>query len=277
MKILKIDKSKSIPGFANPKCYARALGGCCRQMSGEHPVSRALLKRVDQELGDLSNEVEVRNLAFQPRDVPQRFGVGSLESKILCTHHNNGLSSYDSEVLRAFDAFEKMHYAAAGRPVVVQSLYTVDGDRFERFLLKALCGGVYSRIFPVEEIARFKDVEPPFDWLEILYRQKLFPDGHGLYCAMPGPGKALTADRTIIKWAPLMLEGEELISVHGLRFWLFGFEFTLLARGPEPKAVDALRRQAYRPNGFTVMGPGVRIRFVWKTGPGSTGIVVGRI
>jgi hypothetical protein len=98
----------SIPGFQNPKCYARALGGCCPQMSGEHPLSRALLKRVDQVLGELSTGVEVQNMAFQPRNLPQRFGVGSPESKMLCKHHNELLSDYDTEILKACDAFEKL-------------------------------------------------------------------------------------------------------------------------------------------------------------------------
>ena len=122
-------------------------------MSGEHPLSRELLKRVDQELGVLSGEVEIRNLAFQKPGVSERFGVGNLESKILCAHHNSSLSPFDSEILVAFDAFEKLHYAAAGCDIAAEPIYNVDGDLLERFMLKALCGGLYAGLFPVEEAA----------------------------------------------------------------------------------------------------------------------------
>ena len=269
------NRTKPIPGFGNPSCYARALGGCCRQMSGEHPLSRALLERIDQELGELSKAVEIRNLAFQPRNVSQRIGIGSLESKILCVHHNNALSEYDQQALATFVAFEKLHYAAAGHPVVIQSLYTVNADRLGRFFLKAFCGCLYAGLFPDEEASHLKDVEPSLDWLESLYHGQPLPDGHGLY--FKSSPEVITADRTIVGCRPLVMKTDERgISVHGFRFWLFGFEFTMLAPGPEPRAIDALRDQAYRPNGLTVLGSGMRIRFVWETGPRSGGITVGR-
>ena len=97
MKMLQKDRTKPIPDFANPKCYTRALKGCCAQMSGEHPLSRAILERIDQELGVKSSAVDVRNMAFQSRNTVKTFGIGSLESRILCTHHNISLSPYDSE------------------------------------------------------------------------------------------------------------------------------------------------------------------------------------
>jgi hypothetical protein len=269
MNKLKPDRRKSKPNFKNPRCYARALGGCCIEMSGEHPLSRALLERVDQELGELSTHVEIRNLAFQERGVAEHLGIGKLESKILCAHHNSGLSLYDAEVVKAFDAFEKLHYAAADRDVVTQPVYTIDGDRLERFLLKALCGCLYAGLFPVEECDRMKDVEPPLGWLETLYRGEPFPPGHGLYWKPPASGEPITADRTIVKCSPLLLVTEDYVSIHGLRFWLFGFEFTLLAPGPEERAVEALGRQAYRPAGLTIDGTRTRVSFAWKDGAGS--------
>jgi hypothetical protein len=255
----------SVPGFANPKCYARALKGCSTQMSGEHPLSRAILERIDQELGELSRAVEVRNLAFQTPGEPKRFGVNKLESNILCTHHNSGLSQFDAEIVAAFNAFERLHYAAAGRAVQVEPIYTLDGDRLERFFLKALCGGLYAGLFPVEETSRMKGIEPPLGWLETIYAREAFREGHGLYMAPC----AFHTERAIVKWSPLLLGTEDYISIHGLRFWLFGFEFALLAPGPEPRAVESLKDQMYRPNGVTIDGSGTRIAFAWDDGPGS--------
>jgi hypothetical protein len=31
-------------GYQNPECYARALGGCCAAVDGEHAISRTLLE-----------------------------------------------------------------------------------------------------------------------------------------------------------------------------------------------------------------------------------------
>jgi hypothetical protein len=263
--VAKGDRQKSVPGFANPKCYARALKGCSVQMSGEHPLSRALLELIDQELGELSKAVEIRNLAFQTPGESKRFGINKLESNILCTHHNSGLSLFDTEIVAAFHAFERLHYAAAGRQVQVEPVYTLDGDRLERFFLKALCGGLYAGLFPVEETARMKGIEPPLGWLEIIYGDVAFPEGFGLYMVPC----AFHTERMIVKWAPLLLETEEYVSIHGLRFWLFGFEFTLLAPGPEPRAVESLKDQSYRPTGVTIDGSGTRIAFAWDDGPGS--------
>ncbi len=271
MKGLTKERTRSISGFRNPPCYANARADCSVQMTGEHPLSRGLLKRVDQGLGVLSKKIDVRNMAFQPPRTVQSLGIKGQESRILCAHHNSALGDFDNETLKIFDAFEKQHYAAAGRDIVVQSLYTVDGDRFERFLLKALCGGLYAGLFPEPEVSRMKDVEPPLDWLETIYRNEPFPKGHGLYWA-PGP---FTADNTIIKWGPLLLANGDYLSIHGLRFWLFGFEFTLLAPGPEPRAVEALRGQIYRPSSLTIAGSGTRIRLTWTEGPASAGITLG--
>ena len=121
------DRTTSIPTFGNPSCYARALKGCCRQMSGEHPLSKAILKRIPEEFTE-SQAVQVRNMAFQPKDIVQSFGVGSLESKVLCTHHNGLLSPFDSEALKTFDAFEAMHYAGAGLKPTAENVYRIDGD-----------------------------------------------------------------------------------------------------------------------------------------------------
>jgi hypothetical protein len=236
-------------------------------MSGEHPLSRALLERVDQELGVLSSHVEIRNLSFQTRGIAESLGIGNLESKMLCTHHNNGLSLYDTEAVKMFDAFEKLHYAAAGRRVSNDSYFPIDGDRFERFLLKALCGGLYAGLFPVEACGQLKDVEPPLGWLEVLYFKEPFPEGYGLYWKWTG--EPFQADRIIVKWAPLMLGSGDYVSIHGLRFWLFGFEFTLLAPGPEERAVESLAGQAYRPTAVTLDSPGIKISFAWDSGPGS--------
>jgi hypothetical protein len=161
------DRMKSAPGFANIRCYARALKGCCRQMSGEHPLSRAILKRIPQEFTE-SRAIAVRNMAFQPKDTAQFFGVGSLESKVLCSHHNGLLSPLDAVALAIFDAFEAMHYAAAGIKAAAASVYSIDGNLLERWMLKVVCGGLYSGMMRADGGTELKGIEPALDWLELI-------------------------------------------------------------------------------------------------------------
>jgi hypothetical protein len=76
-------------------------------------------------------------------------------------------------------------------------------------------------------------VEPPLGWLETIYGDEPFPKRHGLHFAPC----AFTADNVIVKGGPLLLGNDDYLSIHGLRFWLFGFEFTL-ALPHRPPAED---------------------------------------
>ena len=63
---------------------------------------------------------------------------------------------------------------------------------------------------------------------------------------------------------PLILDTGEQPHIHGLRLHLFGFRFTLLATGYQPRANDAMARQSYRPNGCVMDGSGTRVNFAWE-------------
>ena len=122
-------------------------------------------------------------MALQPKDTTKSFGVGSLESRILCTHHNNRLSDLDAEALTAFDAFEVMLYAAARSAPRTTHLRrgrrpvrAVDAERPSAGVSTAApCGPMVSEV---------KDVEPPLDWLKTLYAHPL-PEGSRPL--LPGP------------------------------------------------------------------------------------------
>jgi hypothetical protein len=260
------DRTVPIPGYSNPNCYARALKGCSQKMTGEHTVSKAVLKRISQEFTE-SPTVEIKNLAFQPKDTPQSFGVESLESKILCAHHNHRLTNLDGEAATAFKAFEAMHYAAIGEVSAPERVYSVDGDRFERWMLKTVCGGLYGGTMRAEGF-QVKDVEPPLDWLRILYGAP-FPEGYGLYCQVPHGDERFTIGPAIVRMTPLILDTDEQTDIHGLQLHLFGFRFTLLATGYQERALEAMADQSYRPNSCVPDGSGTRVNFAWDDGPGS--------
>ena len=80
-------------------------------MTGEHTVSKAFLRRISQEFTE-SPDVQIRNLAFQPKDKTKSFAVGSLESRILWKTITTACAIWTQRPSTAFDAFEAMHYAA---------------------------------------------------------------------------------------------------------------------------------------------------------------------
>ena len=75
--------------FQHPDCYARALGGCSREMSGEHYVSKGVLELVYARAGKASTSVLVTGLSFQKPGAIQFFGIGRLVGNILCEAHNS--------------------------------------------------------------------------------------------------------------------------------------------------------------------------------------------
>jgi hypothetical protein len=119
------------------KCWARVPGDCAGKQSKEHYMSAGLWK---------GRTVRVRGFSWlngQDREI----GVGALQSRILCEHHNHQLSPLDAEAQSVFDCFEQ----------IVQELKTnanlkprnaykkpktwyIDGSKFERWAAKYLIG-----------------------------------------------------------------------------------------------------------------------------------------
>ena len=137
-------------------------------------------------------------------------------------------------------------------------------------MLKVVCGGLYSGMISADGGTELKDAEPPIDWLDIIYRGKPFPEGFGLYSMEPQGDTVIKVDQSICNYGPLILQNERGKIVHGLMLQLFGFRFNLLATGPQPRAVDGMSGQSYRPNGCVLDGAGTRVSFAWDSGPGST-------
>ncbi len=144
MKTLRMDKSKSIPGFANPRCYARPLGGCCRQMSGEHYVSRAMLKLI----ADSGKQVLARNLPFGVSPTAPRLldiDGKDVAPKILCVVHNISLGGYDDAGLAMLQAMKAIDDETRNQ-VHAEKVWSVNGDALERLILKAHLGALYAGV-----------------------------------------------------------------------------------------------------------------------------------
>jgi hypothetical protein len=246
--------------FAHPECYARSLRDCSERISREHYVSAVVLRGVS--VGEAC--VLVQNLSFQQtKDTPQKMGISSLVGKILCRKHNSALSGLDDAGKTLFDGMDRMD-ATSGKAGEKHETSVVNGDDLERWMLKILCGGLFSGIMTVPE-GTMKGVCPPLDLLKILFQNAQFPDGQGLYFRAGTPGEAFSTDPAVLK---LVVSYDKNV-VTGLRMWVFNFEFHLVLVHLPPTLPPMLEHAHYRPIGLVVDGSANDIRFTWRSGGGN--------
>jgi hypothetical protein len=126
--------------FAHPKCYARLLGNCSKEISKEHFISRNILDQLHQSGG-----LRVGGMPWNAPGAVVAISPASLAGKVLCRHHNSLLSDLDVLGGRFFSALNSIHAASSGSPSSLRNaVYQFDGNGIERFFLKILLGGVAS-------------------------------------------------------------------------------------------------------------------------------------
>ncbi|VTS01170.1 Uncharacterized protein OS=Sphingobium herbicidovorans (strain ATCC 700291 / DSM 11019 / NBRC 16415 / MH) GN=BV98_002977 PE=4 SV=1 [Gemmata massiliana] len=224
------------PLCSNPSCYAQQLCDCRGPVNREHVVSRSLLEAIwPEESGGL-----VSGLTFLRNDSnnPARLGIGSLTAKILCEGHNRDLSPFDAEMTEFFKATERLLLddITGGR---IGHEYFINGDCIERWMLKTLCGGLFSGNFPVPFVNSFAGQLPPSENLQTIFRSSSFPPGRGLYVTHDQSRVDHHVFRLTVVGAPS--------GIVGLRMWLFGSLYTLVLiddHEPFPELASATYRPA---------------------------------
>jgi len=158
------------------KCFLRGYGACRGKASREHFISANVLRQLS-----LGKTVTIGGLPWQAPSTLQNIGLGSLQAKILCEGHNNGLTLLDStagELLRTLDAIDKAPSSVAG-------CVRFDGPVVERWFLKVICGLVAGQ--------RISGGIVPDEWKSLLTGSS-WPDGWGLYCFNHGSPQILSKD-----------------------------------------------------------------------------------
>jgi hypothetical protein len=248
-----------------PRCYASALGDCQGKVNREHYVSRSVL----EQIGD-GKSVTVRNLPFQNKDVSKEIGIASLTAKVLCERHNSALSELDITGARMFEAMEAFT-GATGQPLGPAATIRIDGEAFERWLLKLFCGGLFSGCIRIPEFGPRDRKPPPTELTRVLFgKEKLLPY-KGLYLHGGSPDKPIYTDGDVFKTSALHISGLEVLV--GVRVWLFGFQFDLVAAGVSFGMPTAMKDASYRPAGFSCAKSNVLIEFGWRDGPRSPVVV----
>jgi hypothetical protein len=234
-------------GISLPNCYAAPLADCSARLSREHFVSECLLDELNRD-----NDLRVSGLRWQEAGQERVLRPNALASRILCERHNSALSPLDAIAVGLLGAFNESGAAGSGR----QLLHLFSGHDLERWLLKILCGLVYSRNLLIGDGA---EVSIPKQWLQIMFGSADFPEGLGLYvCTLPGHRFE----------GPFGLKLQAIASsagLSGLGVWVCGYELILSMSGFPSRTFDG-RTVAYRPLELYVTGAAFEksIIFSWQ-------------
>jgi hypothetical protein len=208
--------------------------------------------------------VLVQNLSFQQPDTLEGKGISGLVAKVLCEKHNSALSGFDGAGSTLFAGMDGID-SAAGKTGVPPETFVVNGDHLERWMLKMLCGGLYSGTMPVPG-GSMKGMCPPLEWLNVLFRGAALPPGQGLYLRAGTPNEVFSTEPAILKMAVVVDKDNVVI---GFRMWVFNFEYQLVLADLPPTLPPLLEHAHYRPTGLVIDGSAKSIRFEWGQTSGS--------
>jgi hypothetical protein len=116
-------------------CYAKGLGNCQGKLTGEHYISKTLLKEIDQT-------IKLRGASFKIKN-DEPIPIDRLKSKVLCKRHNSILSGFDIAGALFFKTLMGVQSEKK------QGHILFNGSDVERWFLKTFfalgCSGIFSR------------------------------------------------------------------------------------------------------------------------------------
>lgn len=247
-------------GLCNPKCYAAELHDCSNEMSGEHYISHGVLRALSRD----GITIPVGGFPWLKDDEIRSLPTQALESRILCKRHNRALADLDHVAKIFFMSIDRIDNAHAGGPPAEQDeVFFFNGHDIERWLLKTLCGIVFSRNAATRTNERIIGWKPNHHWLQILFGEERIPSTWGLYVEAEITHKAVI--NRGFACAPI---SNSLIGVHGASFVLNEKRLILaMTQPPTRKEDNILTGYVYRPNELRTISGGYMqvIRLVWTS------------
>jgi hypothetical protein len=231
-------------GFKNTRCYASELADCSDKMTREHFLSKGILE-------NLTNDgiIRVSGFPWQSQGQLTRVTPNNLTARVLCDRHNHALSSLDKVAKRFIDGLHRVYDEFATTPNSKQDWAVLfNGHDVERWMVKLLCGAVYSGNVTRNSQKVAGWIPSPLV-LRILFGQMPFPKGWGMYLrAVRGEDSFIEYKREISFNA---LVGTS--SAIGLIFQTYDRRLVLaLADPPRNKDGTDLADTIYRPHRFTM-------------------------
>jgi hypothetical protein len=220
------------------KCYMSALGSCDGTITGEHLITKSVIKFIKDD-----GEFSVSGLPWLEEGESKILAPNNLTANCLCSKHNSALSPLDSSALRLFQMLRAC-WVNDSAPLH----YLISGHDLERWLLESLKALAVSgnlakgrQRLPglFQEDARLIDMlDDPTQW----------PERTGLYFTMR-PG-ARTENRNHFQLAPLYGIANDIIA--GLIANILGIPFLLMVEPPDMSQSPSLQAAIYRPGSIWV-------------------------
>jgi hypothetical protein len=201
-------------GFSNPKCYAYPLNDCSEKITAEHFISESVLKIISN-----SGSLKLGRAPWLPSGEERIVSLQSLSSNILCERHNTALSPLDT------NAWEFFQFLMGNDD---RGIFLVNGKEIERWMLKLLCGAIYSG----NAVPAMKNLTAPIDWLNMLFGSETIPDGCGLSFVNRTEYRASRHRIDFFLW----WDSPNLIN--GISFEIWGFRFLFMVR-PIPPVLNS--------------------------------------
>jgi hypothetical protein len=200
-----------------------------------------------------NGSLRVSGLAWQKGENHEALPPSAYAANILCDRHNTALSPLDGTALRLFHALD--HSADLKGETNSERIFLFSGHDVERWLLKMLCGALFSKSVILRNGI---DTQLPERWLQILFGRDNFADGEGLYLYRE-PGR-LFRGRTGVQMRVVARDKKPV----GIYVAVSSYEFILLMQTPPSRTWNGAAL-CYRPLELYTPGPGCErsIVFSW--------------
>lgn len=222
--------------YSHLKCYLREVGCCSDRISGEHPLSRSVLKLIDPE------KVVVGGFPWQGAEARQSIGIGNLTAKVLCEAHNNALNDIDAAARQFFSALK----TSESRQTAASRHYLISGHDLERWMLKALVGLTAAGVFR-DSRGTTLQLTTEIDVPKLLAQPLAWQHTAGLYLAHK-VGDAYPQVNTV-EMAALVEPSS--MAVIGMTMRIKGMQFVLFLQSRASLIGSSLQDAWYRPSVLT--------------------------
>ena len=169
-------------------CWAAGIGGCSTKQTAEHYVTRGLWS---------ASEITISGFEWQGGEA-RNLPVATLETKILCQTHNEGLSAIDAETIRIFKfigeavtTYQNWQEKPPVKKPLFPTRYHADGKLFERWCAKTLIDFVcVEKSETIWHDTGAPVMQPPVDVVRTIFGMTSFLQPMGLYLAQESTDKS---------------------------------------------------------------------------------------
>lgn len=224
-----LNPPKPQTAYQNKKCILNWTSDCCSSISGDHIISKSVLRVITKTKVTISSSNFSREHSIES---------DALKTKKLCRRHNSSLSPIDSEAARFFKAFAATHDALL-KNSTSQKLHFFHGIDVERWMLKTMLMTYFAKLSNVT----------PEQYKLPVYVLKLFHcdlnEPFGLYVPTSTKPNGRDFFTTENATSVSILTDGDLVS--GVTISLGGLCLTLVISGREEQFRQLAANYAYRP------------------------------